>query len=148
MIDLSYDFIIALQKEVLCRFGVEVMLPGDCKHLSQSILDATTKLVSETTLKRVFGFAVAQHSFSRYTLNTLSQYCRYKDWEDFQTHQYKQLSGDIIVDNDKWSDLKNKADAVSYYTIVTLKNRSGIPFNYTVPRQYCTAHIERFLESD
>ncbi|WP_217604719.1 hypothetical protein [Chitinophaga sp. GbtcB8] len=148
MIDLSYDFIVALQKEVLYRFGVEVMLPGDCKHLSQSILDATTKLVSETTLKRVFGFAVAQHSFSRYTLNTLSQYCRYKDWEDFQTHQYKQLSGDIIVDNDKWSDLKNKADAVSYYTIVTLKNRSGIPFNNTVPRQYCTAHIERFLESD
>lgn len=148
MIDLSYDFIIALQKEVLCRFGVEVMLPGDCKHLSQSILDATTKLVSETTLKRVFGFAVAQHSFSRYTLNTLSQYCRYKDWEDFQSQHYKQLSGDIAVDNSKWSDLKNKADAVSHYTILTLKNRSGIPFNHTVPRQYCTAHIERFLEGD
>jgi len=148
MIDLSYDFIITLQKEVLRRFGVEVMLPGDCKHLSQSILEATTKLVSETTLKRVFGFAVAQHSFSRYTLNTLSQYCNYKDWEDFQTLHYKQLSGDVAVDNGKWADLKNKADAVSHYTMVTLKNRSGVPFTSTVPRQYCTAHIERFLESD
>lgn len=148
MIDLSYDFIITLQKEVLRRFGVEVMLPGDCKHLSQSILDATTKLVSETTLKRVFGFAVAQHSFSRYTLNTLSQYCNYKDWEDFQSQHYKQLSGTVTVDTSKWSDLKNKADAVSHYTIVTLKNRSGVPFGHTVPRQYCTSHIERFLESD
>jgi hypothetical protein len=148
MIDLSYDFIITLQKEVLRRFGVEVMLPGDCKHLSQSILEATTKLVSETTLKRVFGFAVAQHSFSRYTLNTLSQYCNYKDWEEFQTRHYKQLSGDVTVDNGKWADLKNKADAVSHYTMVTLKNRSGVPFASTVPRQYCTSHIERFLESD
>src|SRR5687768_12514947 len=126
MIDLSYDFIITLQKEVLRRFGVEVMLPGDCKHLSLSILEATTKLVSETTLKRVFGFAVAQHSFSRYTLNTLSQYCEYKDWEDFQLHHYKELNGTPSVDNSKWSDLKTKADAVSHYTILTLKNRSGI----------------------
>lgn len=148
MIDLSYDFIITLQQEVLRRFGVDVMLPGDCKHLSQSILEATTKLVSETTLKRVFGFAVAQHSFSRYTLNTLSQYCNYKDWEDFQAHHYKQLGGQVTADNSKWVDLKNKADAVSHYTILTLKNRSGIPFAHTVPRQYCTAHIERFLESD
>ncbi|MET6999514.1 NACHT domain-containing protein [Chitinophaga defluvii] len=148
MIDLSYDFIITLQKEVLRRFGVEVMLPGDCKHLSLSILEATTKLVSETTLKRVFGFAVAQHSFSRYTLNTLSQYCEYKDWEDFQLHHYKELNGAPSVDNSKWSDLKTKADAVSHYTILTLKNRSGISFGHTVHRQYCTAHIERFLESD
>lgn len=147
MIDLSYDFIITLQKEVLRRFGVEVMLPGDCKHLSQSILDVTTKLVSETTLKRVFGFAVAQHSFSRYTLNTLSQYCAYKDWDDFQLHHYKQLNC-TTPDNSQWSDLKTKADAVSLYTLLTLKNRSGINFNHTMPRQYCQAHIERFLESD
>ncbi|MCW3462618.1 hypothetical protein [Chitinophaga nivalis] len=156
MIDLSYDFIITLQNEVLRRFGVEVMLPGDCKHLSQSILDDTTKLVSETTLKRVFGFAVAQHSFSRYTLNTLSQYCQYKDWEDFQQHHYRQLNAATKsnsataepLDNSKWADLKTKADAVSHYTMLTLKNRSGITFSHTVHRSSCNAHIERFLESD
>ncbi|WP_143309628.1 NACHT domain-containing protein [Chitinophaga vietnamensis] len=113
-------------------------------------MDDTTKLVSETTLKRVFGFAVAQHSFSRYTLNTLSQYCQYKDWEDFQQHHYRKLnaSSEIPVDTGKWADLKTKADAVSHYTILTLKNRSGIAFPSTVPRQFCNAHIERFLESD
>ncbi|HVI46739.1 MAG TPA: hypothetical protein VM802_17805 [Chitinophaga sp.] len=151
MIDLSYDFIITLQKEVLKRYGVEVMLPADCKNLAQSILDYTTKLVSETTLKRVFGFAVAQHSFSRYTLNTLSQYCQYKDWDDFQQHHYQLMNSaarPALIDTRKWDDLKAKADAVSHYTILTLKNRSGISFPFTVPRPFCTAHIERFLESD
>ncbi|CAL1521293.1 hypothetical protein [Chitinophaga sp. MM2321] len=151
MIDLSYDFIITLQKEVLRVFGVEVILPAECKQLSQSILDSTTKLMSETTLKRVFGFAVAQHSFSRYTLNTLSQYCQYKDWEDFQQYHYKKMmasSDSAPQDTKKWDDLKIKADAVSHYTILTLKNRSGIAFPNTVPRQFCNAHIDRFLESD
>lgn len=148
MIDLSYDFIITLQKEVLRRFGVDVMLPGDCKRLSESISATTTKLVSETTLKRVFGFAVAQHSFSRYTLNTLSQYCNFKDWEDFQHHYYKELNGVPEKTRSEWSDLKTKADAVSHYTMLTLKNRSGISFGQTVPRQFCISHIERFLESD
>ncbi|NSL89207.1 NACHT domain-containing protein [Chitinophaga solisilvae] len=152
MIDLSYDFIMTLQKEVLRRYGVEVMSSADCKNLAQSILDNTTKLVSETTLKRVFGFAVTQHSFSRYTLNTLSQYCRFKDWEDFQQHHYQLLNeagrDQQKLDTRKWDELKTKADAVSHYTILTLKNRSGISFPFTVPRLFCNAHIERFLESD
>ncbi|WP_212001226.1 hypothetical protein [Chitinophaga sp. HK235] len=152
MIDLSYDFIMTLQKEVLRRYGVEVMSSADCKNLAQSILDNTTKLVSETTLKRVFGFAVTQHSFSRYTLNTLSQYCRFKDWEDFQQHHYQLLNNasrsNQQLDTRRWDELKTKADAVSHYTILTLKNRSGISFPFTVPRSFCNAHIERFLESD
>nr|WP_295868463.1 hypothetical protein [uncultured Chitinophaga sp.] len=152
MIDLSYDFIMTLQKEVLRRYGVEVMSSADCKNLAQSILDNTTKLVSETTLKRVFGFAVTQHSFSRYTLNTLSQYCRFKDWEDFQQHHYQLLNSasrsNQQLDTRRWDELKTKADAVSHYTILTLKNRSGIAFPFTVPRTFCNAHIERFLESD
>lgn len=153
MIDLSYDFIITLQKEVLRKYGADAIIPGDCKHLSQSILDATTKLVSETTLKRVFGFATTLHSFSRYTLNTLSQYCSYKDWEDFQSRHFHQLQLETegaapVLDDSKWNELKSKANAVSHYTILTLKNRSGIPFQNTIPRSHCFAHIERFLGSD
>ncbi|SFD31328.1 hypothetical protein SAMN05518672_1011577 [Chitinophaga sp. CF118] len=153
MIDLSYDFIITLQKEVLRKFGADSILPGDCKHLSQSILSETTKLVSETTLKRVFGFATTLHSFSRYTLNTLSQYCSYKDWEDFQSRHFHQLHLETegvtpLIDDSKWTELQNKANAVSHYTILTLKNRSGIPFSFTIPRSHCFAHIERFLGSD
>lgn len=153
MIDLSYDFIITLQKEVLRKFGADSIIPGDCKRLSQSILDKTTKLVSETTLKRVFGFATTLHSFSRYTLNTLSQYCNYKDWDDFQSRHFHQLQLDTEgavpeIDDSKWTELINKATAVSHYTILTLKNRSGIPFASTVPRSHCFSHIERFLGSD
>lgn len=152
MIDLSYDFIVTLQNEVLRRFGVNQLLPGHCKALSTCILGATEKLISETTLKRFFGFALAQHSFSRYTLNTLSQYCQYKDWDDFQTHYYRRTAAtdctDQPADQEKWTEIRAKANAVSHYTILTLKNRSGIPFNHTVPRQYCLSHTERFLESD
>ncbi|MCK7558330.1 hypothetical protein MKQ70_26340 [Chitinophaga sedimenti] len=152
MIDLSYDFIVTLQNEVLRRFGVNQLLPGHCKFLSQAILDATGKLISETTLKRFFGFALAQHSFSRYTLNTLAQYCQYKDWDDFQTHYYRRTAStdtaEQPADQEKWTEIRAKANAVSHYTLMTLKNRSGIPFLHTVPRQYCLSHVERFLESN
>ncbi|WP_346316826.1 hypothetical protein [Chitinophaga sp. YIM B06452] len=147
MIDLSYDFIITLQGEVLRQFGVENLQPNQCKHLAQAILNHTGKLVSETTLKRVFGFAVTQHSFSRYTLNTLAQYCRFRDWEEFQTHFYKKTFRRPPEDHSKWGDVRKRAAAVSHYTMLTLKNRCGMPFENTVPRQYCLSHIERFLES-
>lgn len=149
MIDLSYDFINTLQSEVLRQYGVENIQPNQCKLLAQAILNHTGKLVSETTLKRVFGFAVTQHSFSRYTLNTLTQYCRYKDWEDFQAHYYKKaFRPRQQADQSRWGEVKKKANAVSQYTMQTLKNRSGIPFEHTAPRQYCLSHIERFLESN
>jgi len=147
MIDLSYDFIITLQNEVSRKFGADTITPSDCKRLSDHIRDETTKAVSETTLKRVFGFATTKHSFSRYTLNTLAQYCNYRDWDDFQAQHYVQTDGNELNDS-KWLELKNKAVTISHYTILTLKNRSGIPFNLTVPRPSCFAHIERFLESD
>ncbi|SDF17455.1 NACHT domain-containing protein [Chitinophaga filiformis] len=147
MIDLSYDFIITLQNEVSRKFGADTITPSDCKRLSDLIRDETTKAVSETTLKRVFGFATTKHSFSRYTLNTLAQYCNYRDWDDFQAQHYVQTDGNELNDS-KWLDLKNKAVTISHYTITTLKNRSGVPFALTVPRPSCFAHIERFLESD
>lgn len=147
MIDLSYDFIITLQNEVSRKFGSDTITPSDCKRLSDLIRDETTKAVSETTLKRVFGFATTKHSFSRYTLNTLAQYCNYKDWDDFQAQHYIQTDSNELNDS-KWLELKNKAITISHYTILTLKNRSGIPFALTVPRPSCFAHIERFLESD
>lgn len=147
MIDLSYDFIITLQNEVSRKFGVDSITPSDCKRLSDLIRDETAKAVSETTLKRVFGFATTKHSFSRYTLNTLAQYCNYKDWDDFQAHHYLQTDTADLNDG-KWLELKNKAATISHYTILTLKNRSGIPFSNTIPRPQIFGHIERFLESN
>ncbi|MGX5817947.1 hypothetical protein ACWKWU_07110 [Chitinophaga lutea] len=148
MIDLSYDFINTLQSEVLRQFGIEHIQPNQCKLLAQSILNHTGKLVSETTLKRVFGFAVTQHSFSRYTLNTLAQYCRFKDWEEFQAQHYRKFAAPRpSQEGSRWAEVKKKAVAVSQYTMLTLKNRSGIPFDHTAPRQYCLSHLDRFLES-
>jgi hypothetical protein len=147
MIDLSYDFIITLQKEVSRQFGVDAVTPSDCKRLSVAISASTAKLLSETTLKRFFGFATAEHSFSRYTLNTLAQYCSYKDWEDFQTRHYIETGEPVVTDN-KWGELKSKAVNISHYTITTIKNRAGIPFATTMPRTHCFAHMERFLEGN
>ncbi|MBV7528513.1 NACHT domain-containing NTPase [Chitinophaga sp. sic0106] len=154
MIDISYDFILSLQKEVLQHFGIEVMSPGECKNLSRAILQKTTQLISETTLKRVFGFAVAQHSFSRFTLNTLAQYCDYKDWESFQQHHYMLNNPQAANAKNgspievKIQELRTKASAVSHYTMLTLQNRSGINFQHTVKRQYMVNHVEKFLESN
>ena len=53
-----------LQLEVLSKFGATPLQPSDCKDLSVIIRDRTGKIVSETTIKRFFGFAAQTFNFS------------------------------------------------------------------------------------
>src|SRR3546814_13781613 len=74
-----------LKALVLSKAEITQLVPADCYRLSLEIKDTTHKSVSETTLKRVFGFASSIHQPSIYTLNALDEYCGFESWASLYT---------------------------------------------------------------
>lgn len=63
-----------LRKRVLLKTGLDHITSRDCEQIANGINQSLNRHISVTTLKRVFGFAKKQHSFSKYTLATLMDY--------------------------------------------------------------------------
>lgn len=135
-----------LQKYILSKAAIQVVSPGDCRQISRHIEGLTGKVISETTLKRFFGFAQQQYNFSRFTLNTLAEFVGFSGWEDF----CKSVStdGEISMDHAMWEEFRQKALLVTTHTQNALKNLSGVPFHTTVSRTAIEADFEYFLKGD
>ncbi len=119
---------------------------NDCKKLSVDILLQTGFAVSETTWKRLFGFAVSNYQFSGFTKNALSNFIGFPDWTAFLTS----VSDSTCQYNrgTYWNEPRKKARNISNYTYTSLKNLSGIPFEYTIHRNFAENHIRYSLQSD
>ena len=63
-----------LKNKVELKAGIDHAAPYDCKKIVADIFKVTNKKISETTLKRFFGFAYAKYKFSKYTLAILKEY--------------------------------------------------------------------------
>lgn len=133
-----------LRKFVLIKSGLRNIDPGHCKTISEFIFKETKNYVSETTVKRFFGFAQTLHKFSLFTLNSLSQYIGYSDWESFCNDKQSQ-NEDV---NDIWSDLKIKCQAVTDISLIAKKNSSGIPFDATANRSFLYSDFDYFLKNN
>lgn len=132
---------------VLANAHIEVITSHDCKSLSAYIFNKTKHTISETTLKRVYGFAQSKFAPSAFTLDSLSQFCGYMGWDDFGHKQQPKLSNPAQKDID-WQTLGHNASKITNFTLQALKNRSGIPFNQTIKRQFINEHFEGFLADE
>lgn len=140
------EVINSLVNKVLARFGKKSISPAECKALSNDILAQTGKTVSETTLKRLLGFARRSFDFSIYTLDTLAEYLGFPNWEVFYKSNVPAVTNTATEDSlNKWEYLKNTSSKYSKYTIQAIKNSSGIPFAETLHREELTAFIKKFL---
>jgi len=126
---------------ILSKCGIKFITPADCKRISIEISKHLNKNVSETTIKRLFGFAVVKHKFSTFTLTTLAEYV--------------DLAGSTAItstlqeeNNDDWITLKEKADKITNYTLKTIKNRSGIPYEMTIGRRFAEHDFNDFFHSN
>ena len=68
----------------------KVRTPKDFVYLSESISDKTHQYVSPTTLKRIWGYLKESTNTRKSTLNILSEFAGYQDWEDF-TANYREI---------------------------------------------------------
>jgi DNA-binding SARP family transcriptional activator len=48
----------------------------------------------------------------------------------------------------EWERLQEQAAELSLRTLAAVKQRSGLPFDVTLPRRSCLQHLERFLRSE
>jgi len=131
-----------LKSLILSKCGIKFITPADCKRISIEISKHLNKNVSETTIKRLFGFAVVKHKFSTFTLTTLAEYV------DMATDEVVRIAPVLEEKADDWKTLKEKADKITNYTLKTIRNRSGIPYDMTISRKFAEHDFDEFFESD
>lgn len=138
------DLLSELRKFVLTKSGLRNIDPAHCKVISEYVFQETKNYVSETTIKRFFGFANTLHKFSLFTLNSLSQYIGYTDWKAFCKEKESQVSSVQSI----WQTLKLKAKSISDVALVSKKNNSGVPFNHTADRKFYYPDFDYFLKNN
>jgi len=136
-----------LKSYVLANSQLTGIQASDCKVLSALIRAKTNQTVSETTLKRIYGFALSKFKPSLFTIDVLSNYCGYKGWIDFCEKQDKQH---LQTDNDNidWDSLNYKTSKITNFTLQALKNKAGIPFSQSIRRNFLDKHFEEFLKGE
>ncbi|QQL50416.1 hypothetical protein [Mucilaginibacter ginkgonis] len=135
-----------LKKRVLQEADIKDIVPSDCKYLSLTIFNKVHKGISETTLKRVFGFAFAEFKPSSFTINALAEYCGYDSWHAFQK--------DVSVNNSQQGNevqcrqTIERANDITWTTLQILKNKCGIPYERTISRDFMHDHFQAFFNED
>jgi hypothetical protein len=128
---------------ILIKTGIRTITPADCKRISIEISKTLNKNVSETTIKRLFGFAVVKHNFSKFTITTLSEYVSGESLENWPS------AININAENTplSWTAIRNKVNKITDFTLKGVKNRSGMPYNMTISRKFAEHDFEDFFKS-
>ncbi|MDB5030598.1 MAG: hypothetical protein JWP71_1319 [Mucilaginibacter sp.] len=135
-----------LKKRILVTAGISHVLPADCKVLSHRVSKKTGNRISETTFKRIYGFAHSKFTPSLFTLDILAKYCDHKGWKDFCEKEDNSLIKNQN-ENLNWQLLQQTAHKITAFTLQALKNKSGIPYNQTIKRDFIDFHFDEFLNS-
>ncbi|QKG80587.1 NACHT domain-containing protein [Tenuifilum thalassicum] len=141
------DFHKRLIEEVEKQFGKKVAYQRDCKTLSEKVFDKTNEYISPATLRRLFGFLSTNSKPSRVTLDILSRYCEFKDWQDFIDKQHIPSAQQNIDAHQIWLHLFAKCTEITEHSLRTIQIKSGIPFETTVRRNNVEHLLSHFLES-
>lgn len=137
----------SLKLKVEMKFGRKISYQKDCNALSNKILESQKEYISPATLRRVFGFLSTNSNPSRVTLDILSRYIGYKNWENFNQSQIstESTSQDIPY---YWEIIKENSKVISSNTVEHIKIKSGIEFSRTVKRQFTKEFIKGFTNSN
>ena len=74
----------ALQKQVLAKCGIPIIDINDCSNISIQIFEQNRNYISETTIKRFFGFPSNTGQFSPFVMDSISQFIGFTNWQEFQ----------------------------------------------------------------
>ncbi len=137
-----------LKQEVLDKAGLTIITPSDCQSLAFKISKQTRKQISDTTIKRIYGFALSSSVPSVYTLNLLSEYCGYSSWDYFCDEHSKKQAKPQAKSVEKAGNVSDVLRKTTHNTLQALKNKSVIPFNLTIERESINEHLDVFLAGD
>ncbi|MHC1702296.1 MAG: hypothetical protein AB9846_00180 [Tenuifilaceae bacterium] len=135
-----------LKETVETKFGKKINYQKDCKLLSYCVLEVTKEYISPATLRRIFGFLLTNSNPSRVTLDILSRYAGFNNWENFIENN-KQSNNKHIVIEEIWARAQDKSKSFSTNTVDQIKRKSGINFNQTIHRQFADELFDNFIKS-
>ncbi|OKS86595.1 NACHT domain-containing protein [Mucilaginibacter polytrichastri] len=137
-----------MKQEVLEKAGLAVITPSDCQSLSQKISKQTKKQISDTTIKRIYGFALSNSVPSLYTLNLLAEYCGYMSWDYFSDEHSKKPVKPHVQTFESVDNAFDVLRKTTHNTLQALKNKSVIPYNLTIGREGINEHLNVFLSGN
>ena len=77
-----------LKKKVLIQCGISQLREQDCKVISQLVFLKNKNYISESSIKRLYGFWGKETKFvSRFILDSLSQFIGFENWEAFKSSE-------------------------------------------------------------
>src|SRR5690554_4648482 len=140
------DYFEDLKQQVLCIAEIKNIAPADCYYLSIKIEEKTQKRISETTLKRIFGFAATCYKSSIYTRNALAEYCGYESYSSFLSTKEKE--GLESAEDKPWAIILENAHNISRFRIESNKHKSGISYNFAIHRLQIDQAMADFTKSN
>lgn len=132
-----------LKEHIELRFGRKIEYQKDCISLSECILRTTGQHISSTTLRRMYGFLSTNSNPTRATLDILSLYCGYKNWDDFQVKTQNYSNNSSLIE--LWTKAQLIAKTTSRKTVDHINKKSSSTF--TINRTLVEERIEGFLNS-
>jgi len=75
---------IQLKERVLTKSGIINITETDCRLISELVFLKTKNYISESNLKRIYGFSRNSNVIpTPFVLNSLSQFIGFENWKDF-----------------------------------------------------------------
>ena len=112
--------------------------------LSESIMKETKRYLSETTIKRFYGFAKVNHQYSSFTLDTLCLYSGFNNWYDFIEQERERNAEASTV----WKAFSAIAHELTTSSVNEIRNRSTVPYRSTTSRPAISRKLDDFRKSD
>ncbi|WP_321373663.1 hypothetical protein [uncultured Draconibacterium sp.] len=134
-----------LQNNIQSKINKSKLYGSDCNLLSQKIYDETRRQVSSSTIKRFFGLIRCNFKPSKYTLDTLSEFVGFKDWNDFKT--CNNHSNPLNTNVRSWDLLKERMMLVTMNSLELLKQKTNYKKQQTIFRQQERQRFEKFEAS-
>lgn len=88
--------IIALRKAVEATIPRKIKTPYDFNYLAGAIAERCKEMLSETTLKRVWGYIEGYDNVRQHTLQVLARFAGFESYEDFYV-QFLSMSESAMV---------------------------------------------------
>lgn len=132
-----------LKNEIQNKFGGVISYAADCQVLSEEIENSTKRQVSISTLKRFFGIIQSPFNPSKYTLDTLSIYVNFDNWQEFINHFENEKQ--LISLEEIWDSFKKENNGITQTSLKSLKNKIGKRFENFPLRKFAEKKFDDFL---
>lgn len=145
MMDENDSLGLIIKEEIQKKFGQEISYAKDCQILSDTILEKTNRQISVSTLKRFFGIIQTKFNPSKYTLDTLAIYLKFKNWNDFLDNF--ENNRPTPSEGDEWIQVKNRAQVITNTSLKSLKAKIGDQLSDFPIRTFAVEKFDSFLNS-